>query len=258
MWPFKRNTAEAIGYIHDQKGILRRYKREKSNWDGHLNNTKEYITRQTSLLRCNKIAVLGSGYLLDLPLEILLSRSNEIHLYDVHHPKEIVNTLQSNDKIQFVEKDITQLAEDVRKAKNESDINKILETETNLRLDDDYDLVISLNILNQLDILLLDYIKNKMSLCKETERALRSKIQREHVTLLSTTMSILIADTEEIHTSKKETAGEPKNNIYTDIILDKITSDCQSWQWKFDHAGYYQEDTAVTFNVHAVTYNKKK
>jgi hypothetical protein len=233
---------------------LRRYKREKSNWDSHIQNTKDYICRQTKDLHFEKIAVLGSGYLLDLPIDELLERCTEIHLYDVHHPKEVLAKYRNNAKVVFVEKDITGLSEYLYKAKKNSDVSEILNRNTQLTLQD-ADLVISLNILNQLDIILVDYLNEKMALDMETELKLRNKIQTEHINCLSETMSLLIADTEEIHIN--ETGQESTNNLFAQIQLEGITSDSENWKWSFDTSGNYAEDAIVTFKVTAVTYNKR-
>lgn len=254
IWPFKTDTARAIGYLEDQKGILRRYKREKSNWDSHIQNTKEYICRQTKNLRFEKIAVLGSGYLLDLPIDELLERCAEIHLYDVHHPKEVLSKYRDNPKIVFVEKDITGLSDYLYKAKKNSDVVETLNFRTQFFIQD-ADLIISLNILNQLDIILVDYLNEKMALDMDIELNLRNKIQTEHINCLTETMSLLIADTEEIHIN--ETGQESTNNLFTEIHLEGITSDIESWKWSFDTSGNYAEDAIVTFNVTALTYNKR-
>lgn len=254
IWPFKTDTARAIGFIEDQKGIMRRYKREKLNWDSHLENTKAYISRQTAGQFFNKIAVLGSGYLLDLPTDILLSRCNEIQLYDINHPKEIQARYRDNAKISFIEMDITGLSKHLHSAKRNSDVQKIIGTQSQFSVPD-ADLIISLNILNQLDIILVDYLNGKMVLDMETELQLRNKIQSEHIACLTETMSLLVADTEEIHID--ENGQKSSNNLFTEMHIAGITSDAETWKWSFDTTGNYAEDAIVTFNVCAVTYNKR-
>lgn len=254
IWPFKTDIAHAMGFIKDQKGIMRRYKREKSNWDSHILHTKNYICKQTQNLHFDTIAVLGSGYLLDFPMDTLLERCNEIHLYDIHHPKEVLLKYRDNVKIVFIEKDITGLSEHIYKAKKTEDIVNILNYDTQLVIKD-ADLIISLNILNQLDIILVDYLNEKMALDLDTELKLRKKIQKEHISCLSKTMSLLIADTEEVQINE---AGEKnKNNLHTEIQIKGITSDSENWNWSFDTSGNYAENANVIFNVTALTYNKR-
>ncbi len=257
IWPFKRNTADVIGYIKDQKGIKRRYMREKSNWDSHLTNTQDYISKQISGLSFNKIAVFGSGYLLDLPIDTLLKYCSEIHLFDVHHPNEIISRYKSNEKIHFIEKDITEIADSIRIVKNESELIDLIDNHNFQSEYHDFDLLISLNILNQLDILLIDFLKQKITFSVETENRLRSKIQSDHIKMLLNSMSLLIADIEEIHEYTSSKKSVVTNNLFTEIFLENKASDIDEWKWSFDEAGYYSEDAAVSFNVHALTYNKR-
>lgn len=74
-----------MGFIQDQNGIIRRFKREKQNWDDHMTQSKSFILKSAknkenlpdnlSAKQADKAgvtcAVLGSGWLLDLPLDEL-------------------------------------------------------------------------------------------------------------------------------------------------------------------------------------------
>ncbi len=54
-------------YISDQKGILNRYLAEGNNWEAHLEKTRGFITGCLEKNKPETVAVLGSGWLLDIP-----------------------------------------------------------------------------------------------------------------------------------------------------------------------------------------------
>ena len=60
-----------FGFKKDQNGIINRYLREKGSWKTHLSNTKKFITDFTKNKAKNSCVVLGSGWLLDVPIEYL-------------------------------------------------------------------------------------------------------------------------------------------------------------------------------------------
>lgn len=253
---FNRDVFKKLGYIQDQRGILRRYRREKSAWHNHLEHTKAYIKKQCFGKHFRSMAVLGSGYLLDLPIDELLNCCDHIYLYDVNHPSKIRSKFKDNSKINFVRKDITGLTDFVHSVLNSDNVTDIFERpipEWNI---DNHDGIISLNILNQLDIILLDYIRERIHCTKELEDKLREKIQSDHIASFGDIYSILVADTQEVRTDTATNQSTIKSNLYTELDKHGSTFDQESWDWFFDNSGRYIENSTVKFRVNAVTYNK--
>jgi len=253
---FKQNIARKLGYIQDQKGILRRYKREKNAWESHLSNTKEYIKEQIDGCRFKSVAVLGSGYLLDLPLAELLACSDSIFLYDIHHPKKITNKFAQDPKVKCIQQDITGLSNQIAKKPSRTELEKLLSLPMPQWNIAKHDCIISLNILNQLDILLLDYIHGAMPCPKELENRLRAKIQTDHIDSFGDTFAILIADTHEIRTNIDSDETETACNLHCDLTGNGSAYNHKTWEWHFDNSGRYIENRTVKFQVNAVTYNK--
>ena len=70
-----------LGFYKDQQGILTRYLHEQSSWNEHLTNTKNFILEAVSSRHLESIAILGSGWLLDIPvMELARSVKNWIYL----------------------------------------------------------------------------------------------------------------------------------------------------------------------------------
>lgn len=257
-WLFRGNIFRSLGFVRDQKGIMRRYKRERKLWDTHLNKSKQYILKAMGASVFKSVAVLGSGYLLDLPIDEILVKTDCLYLYDVNHPKEIISKYQNHPKVRFVTKDITGLAEEIYITKNQQQLERLMQKEPQSWAIDGHDFIISLNILNQLDILLVDFLKERFNMPEETEKTLRRKIQNEHVISLQKTFSVLIADVYEYHTQADGTETDIKKNVYIDINSGEAVSGYEEWDWQFDSSGRYILDSSVLFKVNAVTYNKSK
>jgi len=121
-------------YRNDQSGIIKRYLTENENWNEHLVNSKNYILNALPSTQLESIAVLGSGWLLDVPVDELLKRTNFLVLYDIFHPNQIVNKYKNNSCVKFVKIDLTNnLIEGVIKSKNIDEFMLLLKQLTPLR-----------------------------------------------------------------------------------------------------------------------------
>lgn len=64
-----------MGYLNDQQGIMNRYLGESKQWEKHLPRCRKFITSTFEDPgggeKKESVAVLGSGWLLDVPLDHL-------------------------------------------------------------------------------------------------------------------------------------------------------------------------------------------
>ena len=97
-----KRTIRKMKFISDQEGIMNRYLREKDHWDLHLNRTKKFILDSFIKKERRSVAVLGSGWLLDLPLNELVNRFEKILLVDINHPAQIRNKVRSYNNVEVV------------------------------------------------------------------------------------------------------------------------------------------------------------
>jgi hypothetical protein len=235
-----------MGYYNDQQGILRRYLREKEFWDIHLDKTKKFILKKAQIRDKGKAAVLGSGWLLDVPAEELSAMFDEVWLFDIRHPLQIRHRLAKFQNIRFIGTDISGFARPVYLSlKNNRKFEDIL-PEFDFDLSS-FDYVVSCNILNQLDILLIDYIKKKMNLDGNTETMLRKKIQQFHLQLLPEFRSVLISDAEELLLDKSSQIFDRRPLVFADDLPEPS----ETWMWHFDNHCMYNELYNTCFQVHA-------
>ena len=201
-------AARKLGFLKDQDGIIKRYINEEGAWNHHLIKCKNYIVKSAQKKSKHQCAVLGSGWLLDTPIEFLSNNFNDVYFFDINHPEQIKNKLKKFPNIYWIEEDLTGGL--ILKVYNEkklliSDKTKWL---NNLKLNNkflyaDFDYVISLNILNQLDILIIDFIKKLKALTDQEISLIRKLIQDNHLNSLPVGKTCLITDAEELSITEK-------------------------------------------------------
>ncbi len=241
--------------IGDQNGIYRRYLQEGNNWELHLSNTKHFIIDCLSDSGAKQVAILGSGWLLDIPIDFLAKHTSDVIFYDLRHPWYILKKFKAQRNFHFVTIDITgglitriyYLFSGWRKP----GIAEILgEFNTpGFKLPESADYIISVNLLNQLDILLVDYIKKYCKLDSKSELCIRKKIQEAHLKLLSPGHSCLITDYEEVHLDNRNSITGKQSLVHCTLPAGKYR---KTWTWDFDTLKTYNPDHRTAMNVIAI------
>ena len=240
-----------MGYFDDQSGIIRRYRREREHWDAHLQNTRQFAIEAMQGKNRKSAAVLGSGWLLDVPLKEMSRYFEKIYLYDIRHPAAVKKQALEQDNVELRVCDISGFAQAVyryakqyRNCRERPPITDI-QPQTTLNLSD-FDFVFSCNILNQLDILLIDYLTQFFGLSHEETVGFRSKVQQHHIGLLPRGRSWLVADYEEIDFTPDGREISRKTTVHHPII-QRI--DARRWRWEFDTKMTYHNDRMTFFVV---------
>ena len=253
--PSKPNILKEMGFVIDQDGIIDRYAREKQGWDIHLNNSKQAILDAVAIHKPSTISILGSGWLLDVPIEELSALYSKVYLYDIAHPAQIRHKASKFSNVEIVECDITggsiqKTWDEVQRWKHEHgsiDLSKIVGNGFELQYQSD--MVVSLNILNQLDILICDYLLENTTLNAEDLIPLRIAIQKKHIENIQKQAFCLISDIEEIVKDIETETIEIRPLVLATLPQ---TSHQKQWQWQFDSSGNYYDGKSVTFNVQAL------
>jgi hypothetical protein len=244
-----------MGYIKDQEGILNRYFRESEGWEQHLVNSSEFIIKCLKNKKVKELIVFGSGWLLDFPLEILAAEIEHIKLVDIHHPAQIQKKVKNFPGVECISADITggyieTIYNEVQRCKKLK-IPFTFSGNTCLPQfsfhENSY--AISLNVLNQLDILIIDYLKQKMEVSENTVRQIRERLQKDHLDLLKTVPSILITDYEELLINRDGKSETVKSLLYTELFYSRYTKE---WSWLFDAHGLYNPDGQTVLKVRAI------
>lgn len=232
-----------MGYYAYQNGLIYNHLNQEGGWDSHLARCRSFINRALEYYKPEKVTVLGSGWLLDLPLAELIEKTEKIYLVDIVHPPEVIKQVKDFEKVVIVEQDITGgLIERVWCTSRECNfINKLKSLKSivvpEYIPDFDPGLVISLNLLTQLETRLIECLKKRSVIGEDEFHGFRKEIQEKHLRFLMKHSSVLITDYEEVVTKKNgiETAfhsliAEPPEGKFS-----------EEWTWDIDLKGsdYY-------------------
>lgn len=243
-----------MGFIRDQEGIMNRYLRESSQWKKHLERTRNFIAGSFKDTRAESAAVLGSGWLLDVPLDDLLVRFRHIYLVDIHHPIQIRKKTASLSQVELIEEDLSGgIIEQVwdsasgpgsplTQGPDPGQFNWITPLS---RISPD--VLISVNLLNQLDILLCDYLLKKKHFQQEGLAPFRTAIQSFHLEWISGKPGCLVTDIRE-EVMDKNGVKSSKTLLYT-RLPEGIRQD--RWWWDFDTTGTYHAESRTRMEVQA-------
>ncbi len=234
-----RRMLNKMGYYNYQQGLIYRYMNQEGGWDFHLEQCRSFILKALDYYKPRKVTVLGSGWLLELPLQEMLEMRYEVHLIDIVHSPGVRQQVASLKRVKISEQDVTGgLIEEVwNKTRKRFLINK-LDSLHSIQIPDyepeeDPGLVISLNILTQLESLIVDFIKERVVVKEEELFCFREGIQKKHIDFLQKYKSVLITDTSEIFTGK---SGKTVTaiSLLAEMPPGKFK---EEWTWDFDLKG---------------------
>ena len=233
-----RRMLNKMGYYNYQNGLIYNHLNQKSGWDSHFDHCRNFILKSLDLYKPEKVTVLGSGWLLELPLAEMIEKTQKICLVDIVHPPDVIDQAGKLRNIELVEDDITGgLVEDIwQKTGMYSFFNKLRSLENipvpEYTPDSDPGMVFSLNILTQLESLLIDFIRKRATIREEEIKGFRTEIQKKHIDFLKKHESVLITDLSEIITDNSGHVTEEVTMI-TDLPAGKYR---EEWVWDFNYA----------------------
>jgi hypothetical protein len=251
-----RRILGRMGYYNYQNGLIYNHLNQEGGWDRHLGKCRQTVLQMIDLYNPQKVTILGSGWLLDLPLAELMERSCRVVLVDIIHPPEVVKQAGDLDNVELVETDITGgLIEAVWKAAGKFTFFRHLKSADSLiipEFDPGFDpgFVISLNILTQLETLLVACLRKGSRLDDGELLRFRKAIQEKHIGFLRARQSLLITDYEEVETKK---SGE---SATTPTLLAELPGarPLDEWTWDFDLKGHENYNSTIVIHEKAVAW----
>jgi hypothetical protein len=250
-----RRILGKLGYYNYQSGLIYRNLSQEDNWDSHIDHCRRFIIRALDIYKPEKVTVLGSGWLLELPLSEIAEKTERVSLVDIIHPPDVIDQTRKLKNVILTEEDLTGglIAEVWQKAGKHFFFNRMKSlNDINIPLyktDNDPGMVISLNILTQLESLLVEFIKKRSSVKQEELNHFRTGIQKNHIEFLKNHRSILITDIAEVFSDRK---GETKTvpTLMTDLPASEIN---EEWTWDFDLKGTDNYNSRSVMKVVALT-----
>jgi hypothetical protein len=225
-----------MGYYNYQNGLIFRHLNQEGGWDIHLENCRNFIIKALEFYKPRKVTVLGSGWLLELPVTEMLDICDKIYLVDIVQPPDVRKQMANLNKVELIEDDITGgLIEEVwRKTRHYSFFSKLRSLDSisvpEFKPDFEPGMVISLNILTQLESMLIDFLKKRSKIREEEFDRLRTEIQKKHIDFLNNHRSVIITDYSEIIINK---SGSTKTipTVLADLPPGQLR---EEWIWNFE------------------------
>jgi hypothetical protein len=241
-----------MGFRPIQAGIIRRFLREEGAWGSHLNNSREYILSTVKDVKPRSIRILGSGWLLDIPIRELIEICDYIVLDDIVHPTQIVNKYSKINKIRFETTDITNGIVDLCYEQKRNGFHFDTFIERLSQIDSKVfseDLIVSGNILSQSSVMLTDYLKKKVKVSDQQVSIIAEIIQQKVFDALPQGRSIIISDFEEEYYDEDNKLLGSKPTLYINLPVNRTK---REWTWNFDTKMFYKEDCKTKLKVYAV------
>lgn len=228
-------SARKLGQLQEAIAMEARFKRSHAQWFSHLENTKSLIKDScNSLTNPDEVVVLGSGLLLDIPLEFLANHFNRVFLVDVVHLKKVTQVVEKYENVELLEYDVTGLS------------RQLLETETKKIEDFDFNvsipclssqtsLVISANLLSQLPLSLVAFVEKKLAFDTVMQQQFATKIIQSHLDALANLANkvCLISDYQRYYKDNKLQQLEEERALLT----VQLPEPDMNWIWEIAPQG---------------------
>jgi len=248
-----------MGYYNYQQGLIVHHLNEEGTWNTHLRNCRNFILKSLDFYKPSVVTVLGSGWLLDLPLNEMNDLVSEIILVDIVHPPEVKSQVATLKRVSLREEDVTGgLIKQVwEKASGRAFFNK-LRSIKEIKVAEyqptfESGLIISLNILTQLEALPLEFLRKRTKADNESFLQFRKEIQTSHISFLEKNNSVLITDISEIITERNGQIIEKPSLLAA--LPD--TNFREEWTWDFENKSpdFYSKRSA--FRVAGLFFQNK-
>jgi len=152
-----------MDYLDEAIALKRRHQRNRTAWQPHLERTRQTILTAAERSRNrDKVVILGSGLLLDVPLDELAAMFHEVVLLDVVFLPEVYKRVKKYDNVKLVQHDVTNMAKKLYENIRSGDPALPMAAPTVPDIDENAGLVISLNILSQLWVIPRAYALKKL------------------------------------------------------------------------------------------------
>ena len=146
--PLKR-----MGYLKELIAVDARHRRCREAWAPHLRHCHDLIGKATENIRHRKVTVLGSGLLLDIPIEELAAAFEEVALVDILHLPMVEKRVRAWPNVRLVTLDLTGVAEATWRHVSQGRTGALPAPEVDTGPFAESDLVVSANLLTQLPLL---------------------------------------------------------------------------------------------------------
>lgn len=244
--------ARKYGFLNQSIALKHRFDRCRKIWEPHLLNTQQlFLEIARTLPKKDKVIVMGSAHLHEIPLHLLLQEFQKVVLVDIIHPLKHHSAAKANSRIELITQDISGVLADLEKCKTVADLEQLFEKQTESPFYFEADLIVSGNLISQLALLPMDYISHqiKRSLTLEEKDRFCTWAAEKHLSALQKCSGkiLVYADREVIY------RGRNDEIMYQgQYPIDfKDFSFIKEWTWTLAPLGEASKDYALEMTVKA-------
>ncbi len=240
-----------LGYLDETVAMRGRYRRNRTEWQPHLDSTYAFVLAVAEKVQNrNKVVVLGSGLLLDVPLAELSAMFREVVLMDIVCLPEVRRQIKGYGNVSFIKHDVTNIAERLymNRQQGTNELPKAVPAPS--EIDKGAGLVVSLNILSQLWVIPRTFAAKQRPVLPhdQVEDWCRQLVESHYASLRSMSCGVcLVADHEFI---KRDNGGSiiSRGSTIYDLVLPEPDA---SWTWNIVPAGNNARSSSKELNVGA-------
>ncbi len=238
-----------LGYLRELIAIKYRHQRCKAAWTPHLTNCKALISEEVHKAFTNTSAVvLGSGLLLDIPIDKLATHFKTVYLVDICHLRETRSRARAYPNIRLIEADISGALTSLMDWEKGSAFTTPL---SHLDILTNADYVVSANLLAQLPLIPLGFLeKNNPDLSDDERHTFAQNIIRHHLQMLRglSCPVTLITETLRVITDTQS------NILETDPLYGQaLPQPRQEWDWHLAPRPELGRNTDLRLRVAGIT-----
>jgi hypothetical protein len=223
-----------LGYLRQAVALAGRDKRLQTYWQQHQQQCHAVIrSAVASLKQRNKVVILGSGLLTEIPLDELAQQFHQAVLVDTVFLPQTRQLIQDYANVEWLEEEVSGLAEQLLQHKSS---RQPLPTPNSrvVSLAEGADLVISANLLSQLPLIPLQYMVNHFDYSNQQYVDWGEQIIRDHLQSLASLDAHVVLITDTVH-EDIDRKGRVKRR---EDMLFRVRLPDAAWQWHWLLAPY--------------------
>lgn len=240
-------AAKDWGYVYQNISLKFRSRRCAKAWQSHNENSRRFVRDHLAKTQPKSVMIIGSGLLLELPVELLLELTEKIYLVDLVHAREIRKLAAQNPKIELIEKDISSLLGILKKGTGPFQLKNIPWKQLPAWNLPKVDLVISANLLSQIPLM----ISEALPMSSETYAKFARHVRDQHIERLfeQAPKVLLFADFETRYIDRDE--NRIKAESY-EVSLKSLHFE-REWIWEIAPYGETSKDYKIEMLVKGYT-----
>lgn len=239
-----------MGYVRELAGIADRARLLEPAWREHLERSRSVIRESAEACdRCHAVLVVGSGNLLDVPMDRLCKQFDKVVLLDILHRRATKQITQNRPNVELLAADVTGIADAIFRAARSREVRKLPKSVPPVLDGRDFDLVVSVNLLSQLGVIPCNFLKGHHPAIPPAQlSALTRDLIDTHLRWINELAGRTCLITDVLRIEKLTTSEVIEKDIVEGAVLPPPD---ETWDWSIAPEGSVYFDRSVIHQVRA-------